>query len=91
MPVRTLELSSKQVADCLGVCPTAASRKVELAEEFLLVALNAGQLTGKRADRKNRSLGCRIRIISRLETAHPDKFRLWLEGLSRRCPRSPGR
>ncbi len=84
MAVKNLKLSVQQVSDALGVCPTAASRKIAAAEKFLqmVVLADPGKLaTSRRPDRVRVAVVQKIRTIAALQDEFPESVEQWLDVL----------
>jgi len=85
MSVKNLSLTAQQVGDALGVCETAASRKISAAEELLAgsMLLAAGRFSrSARPDRVRTALVERLRTVACIASRHPEELERWITRLS---------
>jgi len=78
--VKNLELTTGQVGEAIGTCPTAASRQVQAAEDLLdLCIREAARLSrSQRPDRLHTLIVQRLRTVVSLVAKHPDQLAPWI-------------
>jgi len=84
MAVRNLNVSAARLAAVLGVCETATSRRIAMAEELLggYVRDGCNRLAASgRPDRVRTAVVRRLRTISAVLTHCPEDFEAWIDAL----------
>jgi hypothetical protein len=82
MPCKSHPAAARSIAETLGVCRSAASRKVEAAEQLLEILVDrADRLAGDhRQHNRRQALIRRIAILARLVDRRPaEEFDAWLD------------
>jgi len=80
--VSNLPLSTQEIADALGVCPTGTTRKVAPLELFLLESMQALPCPSRRPDRLAAAMLARIDTLAKLQAAHPKAVSDWIGRLA---------
>jgi hypothetical protein len=83
MAVRNLSLSACEVGRALGVCETAATRKVADVESFIsdLLAVRVAASKSGRPDRVRTAVVCQVKTLSALVANHPEQLEPWVDRL----------
>ncbi|HSV29913.1 MAG TPA: hypothetical protein VLL76_10150 [Candidatus Omnitrophota bacterium] len=79
--VKALNMRAAEVADALGVCETASSRKIEAAEELLETILRAPTKWSRRPDLARSAVAARLRTLTAIVATHPEALEPWLEAV----------
>ncbi|HOD84723.1 MAG TPA: hypothetical protein PKG77_25185 [Phycisphaerae bacterium] len=81
--VKNLSLTTRQVARAIGTCPTAASRKVQDAEDLLDACIRQARRLSRsgRRDRVRSLVVQRLRVVASLAANHPEQLPDWIDRL----------
>jgi len=84
LAVKNLTLTAQQVSNALGICETAASRKIGEAETLISEALLLASVRlcrTRRPDRVKSAVVERLRTVIGVASQHPNELEPWITRL----------